>query len=152
MTFRRPNWYLVAGFTVASCLGMAGVGYSQFTSYNDRTHAGLEGNWQSCRETDGQYAERVYDGKLPGVGPFEFHMGPYHEFALFRGQRQEHRDHASSENLLHPYNVGMSGTFARHVWNVSGLSIEVALAGGSREDCESWFVTLRPTLHATSSH
>jgi hypothetical protein len=32
-------------------------------SFSDHTRAMLEGNWQSCRETDGQYGERVYDGK-----------------------------------------------------------------------------------------
>ena len=63
----------------------------------------LEGNWQSCREGDGQYSERVYDGKWPGIGPFELHMGPYHEFALFRGIQDAHRDHNSSDNLLKPY-------------------------------------------------
>ena len=76
--------------------------YSQFTSFNDRSRALLQGHWQSCREDDGQYAERVYDGKLPGIGPFELHMGPYHEFALFRGVQEEHRSHDSAENLLHP--------------------------------------------------
>jgi hypothetical protein len=49
----------------------------------------LDGNWQSCRETGGEYSERVYDGKWPGLPPFELHMGPYHEFALFRGIQAE---------------------------------------------------------------
>ena len=137
--------------TTAAVLGSAAVGYSQFTSYNDRTRAMLEGNWQSCRESDGKYAERVYDGRLPGLGPFELHMGPYHEFALFRGVQDEHRDHASSDNLLQPYTVEVAGTAAKHKWETSGLRLEVTLAGGSREDCESWWVTLR-RADSSSSH
>src|SRR5207244_402020 len=141
VTRRWAKWQLITGFTVASCLGMAAAGYPQFTSFNDRSRAMLEGNWQSCREADGQYAERIYDGKLPGMGPFELHMGPYHEFALFRGVQEEHREHASAGNLLHPYIVQMTGTRARHRWDVAGVHLEVAMAGGSREECESWFVS-----------
>src|SRR5437899_9151894 len=109
---RRLMSTRIAGLTVAACLGGAAVGRAQFTSYNDRTRAMLEGNWQSCRESDGKYAERIYDGKLPGLGPFELHMGPYHEFALFRGVQDEHRDHASSDNLLRPYTVEVAGAAA----------------------------------------
>ena len=142
MARRGANWRLITGFTVAAVLGSVAVGYSQFTSYNDRTRAILEGNWQSCRESDGKYSERIYDGKLAGLGPFELHMGPYHEFALFRGVQDEHRMHNSAENLLHPFTVEVVGNNAKHVWDVNGIHLEVVLAGGSREDCESWFVTL----------
>jgi hypothetical protein len=83
----------------------AAAGFSQFTSFSDRSRALLEGNWQSCRESDGQYAERIYDARFPGIGPFELHMGPYHEFALFRGVVDGHRDHNSTANLLRPFNV-----------------------------------------------
>jgi hypothetical protein len=111
----------------------------------------LEGNWQSCREADGQYGERVYDGKWAGLAPFELHMGPYHEFALFRGIQDDHREHASADNLLKPYNIEISGNRARQTWDVAGMHLEVALAGGSREDCESWFVLLK-RADTTSSH
>jgi hypothetical protein len=151
MARRGAKWGLITGFTTAAVLGSTAFGYSQFTSYNDRTRAMLEGNWQSCRESDGKYAERIYDGKLPGLGPFELHMGPYHEFALFRGVQDEHRDHASSENLLRPYTVEVAGAAAKHKWETSGLRLEVTLAGGSREDCESWWVTLR-RADSSSSH
>jgi len=133
---------LITGLTVVSCLGAAAAAYSQFTSFNDRSRSMLEGNWQSCVEADGQYAERIYDGKAPGFGPFELHMGPLREFALFRGVQDDHRDHASAGNLLKPHVVDVAQNTTQK-WEVEGLKLEVSLAGGSRGDCESWFVTLR---------
>ncbi len=73
-------------------------------------------------------------------------MGPYHEFALYRGIQDDHRDHQSSENLLKPYNVEIRANAARQSWDVDGLHLEVALAGGSREECESWYVTLKRSI------
>ena len=151
MRKRGRKWQLITLFTGTLLLGSAASGLTQFTSFNDRTRAMLEGNWQSCREADGTYAERVYDGKLTGVGPFELHMGPFHEFALFRGVQDEHREHGSSANLLKPYTVDVVANVGRHMWDVGGLHLEVALAGGSREDCESWWVQLRRT-DTSSSH
>ena len=151
MTSSRAKWHLITAFATVCCVGIAAAAFSQFTSFNDRTHAMLEGNRQSCREGDGEYAERIYDGKVPGLGPFELHMGPYNELALFRGVQEEHRDHASGLNLLRPYKVELSGTLARHTWTVSGLTLEVNLAGGSREDCESWFISLRRTDSLSSN-
>src|SRR4029453_16778267 len=100
-------------------------------------------HWQSCRDVDGQYTERVYDGKWPGMAPFELHMGPFHEFALFKGIQDDHRDHAAGENLLHPHKVELQGGTARHVWDVAGLHFEATLAGGSSDKCESWYLTLK---------
>ncbi len=151
MTCRRAKRHLVAGFMVAACLGVAALGHAQFRPFSDHTSALLEGNWQSCRESDGQYSERVYDGRWAGLGPFELHMGPYHEFALYRGIQDEHRAHNSPENLLQPYNIPLRANAARHSWNVNGLRLEVVLAGGSREECESWYVTLK-RADTSSSH
>ena len=114
-----------------------------FRPFTDHRNALLEGNWQSCRESDGQYAERVYEGKWSGLPPFEFHMGPNREFALYRGIQNDHRDHTSADNLLKPHVVELRANSARHSWDVDGLHLEVSLAGGSREDCESWYVTLK---------
>src|SRR5262245_9113966 len=146
----RAKWQRIAGLAVASVLSAAAMSHAQFRPFSDRTHAMLEGNWQSCREPDGRYGERVYDGKWTGVAPFELHMGPYHEFALFRGIQDAHREHASSENLLRPFTVELRGRAARQAWDIDGLHFEVVLAGGSREECESWFVTLKPSGAAVS--
>jgi hypothetical protein len=152
MTWRRAKWQLMAASTVAACLGAAALGQAQFRPFSDRTQAMLEGNWQSCREGGGQYGERVYDGKWPGLAPFELHMGPFHEFALFRGIQDDHREHNSPNNLLKPFNVDIQANSARHSWDVEGVHLEVVLAGGSREECESWFVTLKRSSAASSSH
>jgi hypothetical protein len=106
----------------------------------------LEGNWQSCREADGQYAERVYDHVVNGVGEFEVHMGPRREFAIFSGVQDAHRDHDSPENLLKPYRVAMDAGRAKQHWDIPSLNLSftVTLAGGSRTDCESWFIVLEP--------
>jgi hypothetical protein len=143
MVRRRHKWQSMTLVTGALILCTAAYGRTQFTSSNDRRTSMLEGNWQSCRESDGKYSERIYDGKLPGLGSFELHMGPYHEFALFRGVQDEHREHTSAENLLKPFTVEVAANLGKQRWDVSGLRLEVALAGGSREDCESWWVQLR---------
>ena len=74
MVWGGAKWQLIGGFTVATCLGAAALSHAQFTPFSDHKRALLEGNWQSCRETDGQYGERVYDGRWPGLGPFELHV------------------------------------------------------------------------------
>jgi hypothetical protein len=150
MTTQTAKWRRIGGFTLAASLGLAAFGRAQFTSYSDRSTTMLEGNWQSCREADGGYSERVYDGKWPGMGPFEFHMGPHHEFALFRGIQDDHRDHQSADNLLRPFTVEMIANRAKQSWDVAGLRLEVSLAGGSREDCESWFVSLKRSITTSS--
>src|SRR5438067_6448592 len=116
---RTARW--IAALTLAACLGGAAVGRAQFRSFNDRSSAILEGNWQSCRESDGQYSERVYDGKWAGMAPFELHLGPYHDFSLFRGIQDSHRDHSSSENLLAPHTVDVVANQARQKWDVAGF-------------------------------
>ena len=151
MVRRAHKWQSITLFTGALVLCTAAYGHTQFTSSNDRRISIIEGNWQSCRESDGKYSERVYDGKLPGIGPFELHMGPYHEFALFRGVEDDHREHTSADNLLKPFTVDVVANIGRQKWDAGGLHLEVALAGGSREECESWWVQLRRS-DSTSSN
>lgn len=143
------KWNWIASVTLAGSLGAAGLASAQFTSFNDRSRSMLEGNWQSCRE-GAEYSERVYDAKWPGLPPFELHLGPYHEFALFMGVQDEHRNHNSAENLLRPYNIELRSNRAAQKWDVAQLHLEVALSGGSREECESWYVRLMPAT--SSSH
>jgi hypothetical protein len=144
------SWTRVVTFAAAGLVVVAAAASGQFVSAGDRVSSLLEGNWQSCREPDGKYSERVYDNDLPGIGPFELHLGPYHEFALFRGVQDEHRDHASAENLLRPFNVEVLANRARQTWQMAGLRLDVVMGGGGRDDCESWFITLKRTGSASS--
>jgi hypothetical protein len=141
------------GSTAAACLLFVATSAApQFTAYSRDPRHILEGSWQSCRENDGHYTERVYDHVVNGVGQFEVHLGPRDEFAIFAGVQDEHRDHASPANLLEPYRVAYEGGRAMQRWDLAtlGLTFTVTLAGGSRSDCESWFVLLEP--RAKPSH
>jgi len=149
MTGTAGRWRVVLGVVLAAIVGVAPA-FAQFVSTGERLSALLEGNWQSCREHDGKYSERVYDNNLPGIGPFELHLGPYHEFALFRGIHESHRDHTSQDNLLSPFNVEVEANRARQTWVTAGLRLEVSLGGGARDDCESWFLTLKRTAQGSS--
>ena len=119
---------------------------AQFTSYSKNSRNILEGNWQSCREGDGHYSERVYDHVVNGVPKFEVHMGPKREFAIFEGVQDEHREHESPANLLKPYRLDVEGNLASHEWKIPSLNLvfTATLAGGSRGDCESWYILLAP--------
>jgi hypothetical protein len=120
---------------------------SRFNSTSSSLEHILEGHWQSCQEAGaGQYGERVYDHVVNGVGQFEVHLGPRREFAIFAGVQDAHRAHGSPDNLLEPYRVAMQGTRATQRWEVASLNLlfTVTLGGGSRTDCESWFILLQP--------
>src|SRR4029077_5277437 len=143
---RRPYWcplvpavLLAIALLTASAVVLATP--AQFTSYSRNSRNILEGNWQSCREADGQYSERVYDHVVNGVPKFEVHMGPRREFAIFAGVQDEHREHDSPANLLQPYRLNGEGSLAQHEWRVPSLNLvfTATLARGSRSDCESWY-------------
>jgi hypothetical protein len=137
---------LVPAAVAAMLLAWAPAAAPQFTSYRRDPATILEGHWQSCPEADGRYAERVYDHIVNGVGQFEVHLGPHNEFAIFRGVQDEHRSHASSDNLLVPYRVVMQDGRAAQKWAIPSLNLRfsVALAGGSFADCDSWYILLEP--------
>jgi hypothetical protein len=146
----RSSW-LLPGVLASAMLLAARPAAPQFTSFSHDPRNILEGHWQSCREADGRYAERIYDHVVNGAGQFEVHMGPRREFAIFKGVQDAHREHASPDNLLKPYSVMLEAGRAKQRWEIQNLNLvfTVALAGGSRTDCESWFITLGP-LEKTS--
>ena len=127
---------------------------AQFTSYARNPHNILEGNGHRGREADGRYSERVYDHVVNGVPKFEVHMGPRREFAIFDGVQDEHRAHDSQANLLRPYRLEVEGNLASHEWKIPSLNLvfTVSLSGGSRGDCESWYVLLAPAGKPKPSH
>jgi len=145
-SFASAGWLLTGLFASAFVLA-ARPAAPQFTSYSRDPRHILEGSWQSCRDSDGRYAERVYDHVVNGSGQFEVHLGPRDEFAVFVGVQDEHRDHAAPANLLQPYRVEGDGGRATRSWDLPslGLTFTATLAGGSRSDCENWFVLLEPT-------
>ena len=149
MSIRRACLFICL---LASSAATAAQGTSQFTPFSSDSRKILDGSWWSCRESDGQYGERVYDHVVNGVGKFEVHLGPRREFAIFKGVQDEHRDHDSPDNLLKPYRVPMEGGRAKQRWEIPSLNLAftVARAGGSHTDCESWFIVLEPL--DTTSH
>ncbi len=118
----------------------------EWISYSSDPKNVLEGNWQSCVQADGRYAEKIYDHYVNSVPQFEVHLGPRREFAIFKGVQEEHREHELRENLLQPYRVLMEGSRARQHWEVPSLNLSftVTLGGGSTMDCESWYIVLAP--------
>jgi hypothetical protein len=144
---RTAGSRIVAVVAVAAAVLAPRAASSQFTAFTRDSRNILEGSWQSCREADGGYSERVYDHVVNGVPRFEVHLGPRREFAVFAGVQDEHRPHDSPDNLLQPFKVELvDGLRASHDWKIPSLNLRftVTLAGGSRSDCESWFITLAP--------
>jgi hypothetical protein len=145
-----PGRILIGASVAVVVFGVAAAA-QEFISFSSNPRHILEGSWQSCQDGRGQYAERVYDHVVNGVGQFEVHLGPRREFAIFQGVQDEHRPHDSSENLLSPFRVRMENNLAKQHWDVASLKLgfTVTLAGGSRSDCESWYILLEP-LEKTS--
>jgi hypothetical protein len=144
---RAPTTRLYHGIVAAIIVACAPVLLAQFSPQTSSSRNILEGHWQSCLDMGtGRYGERVYDHMVNGVAQFEVHLGPRREFAIYKGVQDEHRDHASPDNLLKPYRVAMDGTRAGHRWSIPSLNLvfTVTLGGGSRTDCENWFILLEP--------
>lgn len=106
-----------------------------------------QGNWQSCKDSDGLWGERVLEHVQLGVYQWELHMGPEDEFALY-AQKVDGPDHVHSEqdNLLGPaYRVGDVSTWrGKRNWSVSKLHLWLSIteAGGSRSDCRSFYIRI----------
>ena len=143
--FARSAWLLM-GVCASALLAAHPTAAQLFRPFSNDTRNILEGNWQSCRDRDGTYAERVYDHVVNGVGQFEVHMGPRREFAIFKGVQDAHREHDSPENLLKPFRVAFENGRATQHWEIPSLNLTftATMAGGSRTDCESWYLLLEP--------
>ena len=107
----------------------------------------LNGVWASCREDDGQFGERIWDYVVDNNSKwvFEFHMGPYHEFALYRTKQDDEHNHSDDSNELKPYDVIVEQFRANQTWDLQDVRINVVLTGGSRDiadRCEQFFVTI----------
>ena len=144
--FARPAWLLIGVCASAAFFGVETAASQMFRPFTNDTRNILEGNWQSCRDRDGTYAERVYDHVVNGVAQFEVHMGPRREFAIFKGVQDAHREHDSPENLLKPFRVTFENGRAKQHWEIPSLNLAftATMAGGSRTDCESWYLLLEP--------
>src|SRR5262245_38098256 len=98
----------------------------------------LKGNWQSCQEQDGTYAEAIVDYPKDDL---EVHLGPKWEFAIFRGIQDDHRPHEGAALRLNsePNNGQLR---YKATSKDLGVRFEAILAGGSKLFCESFVVSL----------
>lgn len=125
-----------------------------WTSYATPTdrQSGVQmyGNWQSCLEDDGTYAERIHHYKAPnGKVLWSLHLGPKDEFALYKGEDSDDLEHDSPFNLLGPaYKIfSMSTRAGGRNWtalisHALKLHINIIPAGGSRDECDSFVVKI----------
>lgn len=105
----------------------------------------LQGSWQTC---DG---ERIWHLGTRRGERFEFHANGS-DFAIFRGWHPDadptgpfpHLDHDGPLNLLHGHDATDPRSVAGRNWTVPelGLHLNVVIAGGSRSECESYWLLL----------
>ena len=86
--YTSAGWFLTGLFALVLLPRPAAP---QFTSFSHDSRNILEGSWQSCRESDGRYSERVYDHIVNAVGLFEVHLGPRREQTCERRTQGLHR-------------------------------------------------------------
>ena len=141
---------MIAIFTVVGMLGAAAAAFRSSCPLAIAARRCSKGTGSRAESSTVSTASGSTTTRFQASGPFELHLGPYHEFALFRGVQEAHRDHTSEDNLLRPFNIEVIANRARQRWETAGLSLDVALGGGGRDDCESWFVTLKRTVQPSS--
>lgn len=102
-----------------------------------------QGSWQSC-----DHEERVLEHRVNGQLLWEMHLGPDDEFALYRTSVDGEHDHASSENLLgSAFHYEAMQSRSGRTWTVLALRlwINVVRAGGSRDECQAYWVRIEQT-------
>lgn len=111
------------------------------------TNAIVSGHWQSCQE-QGEWGEAARDHHLNGKLQWSLHLGPYDDFAIFKGEEPEGDDHDSPLNLLGKYHHALSLPVrnGRRTWTIPslGLWVSVVQGGGSRDECSAWYVRIEP--------
>lgn len=136
----------MAGAGLALILSLLLSGATHWMSARSSSAAILEGAFTSCADNDdGTYGERVFTwtggGKIPIA---EIHLGPRDEFAIFRGEVPDEREHSSRENLLGPafhYEDVKTAEGGRN-WSIShpDIHLNVIRVEGSYTECYTYFV------------
>ena len=132
----------------AAGLLVARAAAPQFTSFSHDPRNILEGNWQSCREGDGRYTERVYDHVVNGVGAVR--SAPRTAATSSRSSRASRTSTAITRRptiCCSRTRCAMEGGRARQRWEIPslepGVHGERSPAARAR-DCDSWFIVLEP--------
>ena len=116
-----------------------------WTSFKDPadTKAILDGHFQSCTIPEDGYGEIAYDHYVNGKQLWSFHLGPFDDWALFKGTEPDGDDHDSPLNLLAAHHALSLPTInGARQWSVPSLKlwISVVQGGGSRDQCMGWYV------------
>lgn len=108
------------------------------------------GMWQSCLADDGFYAERIFSYTVNNQTRWSLHLGPYDEFALYRGRGPTDsdpagatHDHQDAYNLLGTaFHFRAFESKTGRNWTIPSLRLHINIveAGGSREECESFAI------------
>lgn len=130
-----------------------------------------QGYWQSCKQGDGTYGERVLQHReirkvkpsphyksgqanIPFYGGvsyenvllWELHMGPRDEFALYDHEVDgEDHNHDTDNKLAPAYRIHAVNTLGgKRTWTVDSLHLWISItsAGGSRDACESFYIRI----------
>jgi hypothetical protein len=120
-----------------------------------------QGSWQSCDSaervlqhtemrkvaTPTYYKSYKFAPSYETVVVWELHMGPGNEFGLYvKPLDGEDHTHDGPDNLLGPdYRVTSEGTWrGKRQWIIPSLHlrIKIVAAGGSRTECESFYITV----------
>jgi hypothetical protein len=119
-----------------------------FTPFHATQDAILEGAWQSCPDSDGDYGERVFVIRMHNKTIGELHLGPREQFSVFAGEVPGERSHESAENLLRPafhFDDVLTRVGGRN-WAIGALNLHLNVVSvpTSNEECYGFLVLMRP--------